>query len=33
VGRMSRHADRNYIIFAAELIELRGKVAAIAIKN
>jgi hypothetical protein len=30
---MSRHADRNYIIFTAESIELRGKVAAMAIKN
>jgi hypothetical protein len=33
VGRISRHADRNHVIFAAELIKLRRKIAAMAVKN
>jgi sialic acid synthase SpsE len=33
VGKISRHADRNHIIFAAELIKLRRKMAAMAVKN
>jgi hypothetical protein len=33
MGRMSRHVDRNYIIFTADLIKLRRKMAAMAIKN